>query len=108
MTLTTERLIGASVNILAAAALVFMVVVVRSVRADLETEKAENAKLRGAFSAIVERSKWSCEVDEGQRVICAVKDGALSRLALDYGDQIVSAKGIASPLGKHRRRKERK
>ncbi len=73
----------------------------------LRMEKAENDRVRGAFAVMVERSKWSCDVDEGERVICAVKDGAISRLALAEGDHIVSGKGMRSPLGKAKKRRSK-
>lgn len=62
--------------------------------------RAENEKLREAFAVLRERSPWSCDIAEGERIICAVKEGTLSRLALTESDQLVSARGIASPLGK--------
>lgn len=69
--------------------------------------RAENQKLREAFAVAYERAKWSCDLNEGERIICAVKDGALSRLALDQTDHLVSGKGIASPLGKTPSKKRR-
>jgi len=67
---------------------------------DARAQRAENQKLREAFAVMRERLKWSCDVDEGERIICAVKEGTLSRLALSERDQVVSANGLASPLGK--------
>lgn len=70
--------------------------------------RIENQRLRGAFSVMVERSKWSCDLDEGERIICGVKEGTLSRLALAEGDHVVSGRGIASPLGKAPKKKRRR
>ncbi len=76
----------------------------------LRMEKAENERVRGAFAVMVERSKWSCDLDEGERVICAVKDSSLSRLVLADGDHVVEhvvASKVGSPLGKAKKRRSK-
>ena|SRR5256885_1746134 len=68
----------------------------------------ENQRLREAFTVMREKMDWSCNLKEGERVICAVKEGTLSRLTLAEDDQVVSGKGIASPLGKPKAKTEAK
>lgn len=75
--------------------------------AEADALRAENEKLREAFAVARERAPWSCDIAEGERIICAVKEGTLSRLALTESDQVVSARGIASPLGKASKKKRK-
>jgi hypothetical protein len=83
---------------------VALAVLVGKIDNDRRALQVDNDHLRVAFAAVVERSPWSCDVVEGERVICAVKDGTLSRLALGPNEQVVRAPVPGRPLGKKKRR----
>lgn len=100
MNIRTERSISIALMLLCCIVLVWMVVLLRG-------ERAENKKLREAFAVMVERSKWSCDLDEGERIICGVKDGGLSRLVLAQDDHVVSGKAMGAPLGKTKKKRRR-